>query len=356
MILANLPHVFPLSSYSGFMTLFFVGVAALLALDLGVFHRSTKVIHWRSALVSVIGWTALALAFNLFFWWLCKDWLNADPSVLTGSEFVKKDGTVTPNSAATQIGLQWLASYIIELSLSIDNLFVFVIIFKHFAIPAGLQYRVLFWGIIGAVILRIAFITAGIELIHRFEWLAGILGAFLISTGGKLIWNSSKEDHTDPSHSIGYKILRKIMPLTNQFNGTHFFSRIDHRWVATPMFAALVVVEMTDVIFAVDSVPAVLAITKEPIVAITSNIAAILGLRAMYFLLANVIDRFYLLKPALGIVLAFVGVKMVYGWWFAAPLLPIHWSLIIVFVVISSGMFGSLLFPRPPKTMPVDSH
>ena len=356
MLLANLPHVFPLTNYGGFMGLFFLGIALLLALDLGVLHRTTKVIHWKSALLSVIVWTALALAFNFFFWWMCKGWLNADPSVLTGSEFVKKDGTVTVNGAANEIGLQWLASYIIELSLSIDNLFVFVIIFKHFAIPGGLQYRVLFWGIIGAVVLRILFITAGIELIHRFEWLAGILGAFLLITGGKLVWKSSGEDHTDPSHSIGYKILRKLMPLTNQFNGTHFFSRIDHRWVATPMFAALVVVEMTDVIFAVDSVPAVLAITKEPIVAITSNIAAILGLRAMYFLLANVIDRFYLLKPALGIVLAFVGVKMVYGWWNASPLLPIHWSLIIVFAVITSGMVGSLLFPRPPKNTPVDSH
>jgi len=146
------------------------------------------------------------------------------------------------------------------------------------------------------------------------------------------------------------------MPMTNEFNGSHFFSRINHRWVATPMFAALVVVEMTDVIFAVDSVPAVLAITKEPIVAITSNIAAILGLRAMYFLLANVVDRFYLLKPALGIVLAFVGLKMVWSWWFGAPMMPIHWSLIIVLGVICAGIFGSLLFPHAKPPAPDASH
>ena len=356
MHLANTQHIFPLSNYGGFMGLFFLGIAVLLALDLGVLHRSTKVIHWKSALKSVIVWTALALAFNVFFWWLCKGWLNADPSVLAGSEFVKKDGSFTVNGVANEIGLQWLASYIIELSLSVDNLFVFVIIFRHFAIPGGLQYRVLFWGIIGAVVLRILFITAGIELIHRFEWLVVVLGAFLIATGGKLVWKSGQEDHTDPSHSIGYKILRKLMPMTNELNGSHFFSRINHRWVATPMFAALVVVEMTDVIFAVDSVPAVLAITKEPIVAITSNIAAILGLRAMYFLLANVVDRFYLLKPALGIVLAFVGVKMVWNWWFAAPMMPIHWSLIIVFGVICAGIFGSLLFPHKKPPAPDASH
>ncbi len=356
MLLATVSHIFPLTNYSDFITLFFVGVAALLALDLGVLHRNTKTIHWQSALKSVLAWTLLALVFNVFFWWICKGWLEADPSVLTGSEFVKKDGTVSPSSAATEIGLQWLASYLIELSLSIDNLFVFVIIFRHFAVPAGLQYRVLFWGILGAVIMRIVFITAGIELIHRFEWLAGILGAFLIGTGSKLIWTASQHDHSDPSHSIGYKILRKLIPLTNQFNGTHFFSRINNRWVATPMFAALVVVEVTDVIFAVDSVPAVLAITKEPIVAITSNVAAILGLRAMYFLLANVIDRFYLLKPALGIVLAFVGVKMVWSWWFASPMLAIHWSLIIVLGVITAGMVGSVLFPQRKPTTPTPMH
>ena len=212
MHLANTQHIFPLSNYGGFMGLFFLGIAVLLALDLGVLHRSTKVIHWKSALKSVIVWTALALAFNVFFWWLCKGWLNADPSVLAGSEFVKKDGSYTVNGVANEIGLQWLASYIIELSLSVDNLFVFVIIFRHFAIPGGLQYRVLFWGIIGAVVLRILFITAGIELIHRFEWLVVVLGVFLFVTGGKLVWKSRQEDHTDPSHSIGYKILRKLMP------------------------------------------------------------------------------------------------------------------------------------------------
>ncbi|MCE9620354.1 MAG: TerC/Alx family metal homeostasis membrane protein [Planctomycetes bacterium] len=349
MILANHEHVFPIANYSGFMSLFFLGIAALLTLDLGILHRSTKVIHWKSALKSVIGWTVLALLFNVFFWWLCKGWLAADPSVLAGSEYAAKDGSYSAAGAANQIGLQWLASYIIELSLSVDNLFVFVIIFRHFTVPAGLQYRVLFWGILGAVALRILFITAGIELIHRFEWLASILGAFLMLTGVKLIVKSSQEDHTDPSKSVGYKLLRRMMPLTNEFHGSLFFIRRNRRWVATPLFAALVVIDITDIIFAVDSVPAVLAITKEPIIAITSNIAAILGLRAMYFLLANAVDRFHLLKPALGLVLAFVGLKMVWSWWFATSLLAIHWSLAIVLGIIVLGAVGSLAFPPKIK-------
>ena len=331
-------------------------VLGLLVADLTLFHRNPKPVGWLAAAGGVAFWVVLALLFNAGLFVFIDGWLRAHPQPLLNAGLLTADDMASPSevalaasNAAFDLSVQWLASYVIEMSLSVDNLFVFVVVLRYFAVPAALQHRVLFWGILGAIVMRAVFIGAGVAVMHRFEWVAGVFGAFLLFTGLKMVAPSRGDGHmVDPGRTVGFRLMKLILPLQREFDGTRFFSRANGRVVATPLLGALVVIEFSDVVFAVDSVPAVLAITHEPLLAFTSNIAAVLGLRAMYFLLANAVDRFHLLKPALGLVLSFVGVKMAWQWWYREPLLPLGISLSIVLGTVAFGAILSLLVP--PRT------
>jgi tellurite resistance protein TerC len=295
--------------------LFFAFVLGMLALDLGVFHRKQHRVGIREAVVWSIVWTVLALVFNLWMWRQYGD----------------------------QAGLEFLTAYVIERSLSFDNIFVFIVIFNYFAVPAEYQHRVLFWGILGALISRGIFIALGTALITRFEWLIFVFGAFLVYTGFKILKEKDTEVH--PEQNPVVKLFQRFVPLTPRYHGKHFFVREAGRRVATPLMLVLVVVEATDVVFAVDSIPAVFGVTTDPFIVFTSNIFAILGLRALYFLLAGLMHKFVYLSYGLGLVLVFVGAKMLLNEWFH---IPVEWSLGVVGLLLTGAIVASLLRPGKP--------
>jgi len=296
--------------------LFLALVFGLLALDLGVFHRKVHRVELREAVFWSIFWTILALIFNAWVYW----------------------------SGGAQPGLEFLTGYIIERSLSFDNIFVFIVIFNYFAVPAEYQHRVLFWGILGALVSRGLFIGMGTALLTRFDWLILVFGAFLVYTGVKILLEKETEVH--PEKNPVLRLFQRFVPLTTRYHGKSFFVRESARWVATPLMLVLVVVEATDVVFAVDSIPAVFGVTRDPFIVFTSNIFAILGLRALYFLLAGLMHKFHYLGFGLGLVLIFVGTKMLLHEW--VPI-PTGWSLGIVLAVLTVAIAASLLRPVPPE-------
>ncbi len=291
-------------------------VFGLLALDLGVFHRKEHRVGLRESIFWSILWTILALIFNAWVYW----------------------------QGGSQAGLEFLTGYIIERSLSFDNIFVFIVIFNYFAVPEEHQHRVLFWGILGALISRGLFIGMGTALLARFEWLILVFGAFLVYTGIKIL--AQKETEVHPEKNPVLRLFQRFVPLTTRYHGKHFFVREAGRMVATPLMLVLVVVEATDVVFAVDSIPAVFGVTRDPFIVFTSNICAILGLRALYFLLAGLMHKFRYLGFGLGLVLVFVGAKMLLHDWF-----PIRtdWSLGIVLAILTITVVASLLRPASPE-------
>ncbi len=299
------------------MTWFWVGfnvfVLAMLALDLGVFHRKAHEVKFKEALAWTAVWIALALGFNtaVYRWW------------------------------GPQVGLQFLTGYLIEKSLSVDNVFVFLLIFTYFKVPAKYQHEVLFWGIIGALIFRAIFISVGIALLENFHWLIYVFGAFLVFTGFKLALEKDKEIH--PERNLVLKLFRRMMTVTEQYEGGKFFVRRDNRIWATPLFVVLLVVETTDVIFAVDSIPAILAITKDPFIVYTSNVFAILGLRALYFVLAGVMEKFHHLHYGLAAILGFVGVKMILS---EVYKIPVVISLGFIASALVFSIIASLVWPK----------
>jgi len=285
-------------------------VLGMLALDLGVFHRNAHKVSLREALTWSIVWITLALIFNLVVYYM---W---------GSEKA----------------LEFLAGYLIEKSLSVDNIFVFLMIFHYFAVPAMYQHRVLFWGILGALILRAIFIAMGAALLSAFHWMIYIFGGFLIVTGIKMLLMG---DHKlEPEKNPAVRLLRRVMHVTKEYHGQRFFIRRDRRLWVTPLLLVLVVVETTDVIFAVDSIPAIFAITLDPFIVYTSNVFAILGLRALYFLLAGIMDMFRYLKVGLSFVLCFVGVKMMIVDLYK---IPIGLSLGVVAGILALSILASLM-------------
>jgi tellurite resistance protein TerC len=292
---------------------FLAFVLAMLALDLGVLNRKDHVIRPREALAWSAAWVALALAFGAFVW---ARW---------GSE----------------LALQYLTGYVIEESLSVDNMFVFVVIFGALGIPAIYQHRVLFWGIVSALALRGVMIAGGTVLLHRFHWIIYVFGAFLLITGIKLLVVREHAPH--PEQSAWFRALRRVVPATPRFDGHRFFTVENGKRLATPLFFALALIEVSDVIFAVDSIPAVFAVTQEPFIVFTSNIFAILGLRSLYFVLAGFVERFTYLKPSLALVLVFVGAKMI-----AANVVKLHpaVSLAIVLGILAIGVVASLVRAR----------
>ena len=340
--LAKVPQFFPWSEYWWFYLGFTAFVFFMLELDLGVFHRKSHAVGFKEALGWSIVWISMAIGFGFA--------LNeyAEFRFLNSPRLAQWPG-FTPELAniwADQVSLEFLTGFVIEKSLSVDNLFIFVLVFRYFAIPATYQHRILFYGIIGALVFRAIFIAIGSALM-QYQWVAVVFGIFLVFTGIKLVFAGDQQ--IEPEKNLLVRGLRKLMPVTTKIEGPDFFKKISGRWHATPLLIALVFVEATDIIFAVDSVPAIFAITREPMIVFTSNIFAIMGLRSLYFLLANVIDAFHLLKYGLAIVLVFVGAKMAYLNELFGGKFPISWSLAIIGGVITASIALSLVFPKRNK-------
>ncbi len=293
---------------------FNVFILAMLALDLGVFHRKAHVVSLRESLTWTVVWIGLALLFNAGVW----------------------------HYGGAQRALEFFTGYLIEKSLSVDNVFVFALLFSYFAVPPKFQHKVLFWGILGALIMRAIMIAAGAALITRFSWIIYLFGAFLILTGIKMILKREEEIHPERNPVVNW--FKRFVPVTKEYREDKFFVRENGIRMATPLFVVLLLVEFTDLIFAVDSIPAIFAVTKDPFIVYTSNVFAILGLRSLYFALAGIMDRFHYLKIGLGIVLSFVGIKMLLSHtpWKIDTLV----SLAIVVMVLAASIIWSLLRPR----------
>jgi len=303
----------PWWAWAGFLAF----VAVMLALDLGVFNRRAHVVSLKEALGWCAVWFGLAMAFNLLV------------SLKMGP----------------QPALEFFTGYIVELCLSVDNVFVFIVIFQYFRVEPKHQHRVLFWGILGAVVMRALFIFAGISLINSFHWIIYIFGAFLVYTGIKLAL-PKKEDGFAPEKNPAVKLARKFLPVTNHFEGGNFFTHQHGRLHATPLFIVLVVVETTDVMFALDSIPAVIAITRNEFIVFTSNIFAILGLRSLYFAVSGVMQLFRYLNVGLAVILIFVGIKMLASHYLN---IPIKLSLGIIGTVLAASIVASVLIPQNRK-------
>jgi tellurite resistance protein TerC len=308
-------------------------ISALLAIDLGFFHKQAHRVSMREATGFAVVWVAVALVFNVLLYYWSLSFLTSHPPV----------GISVPD-AAKRTALEFLAGYVVEYSLSVDNLFVFVVVLNYFRIPPELRHRVLFLGILAALIFRGVFVMIGAALL-QFQWIVWGLGLFLVYTGIKVM-TGDDGDQIDPEHNWAMKLLKKILPVTPKFHGESFFVREGGRLLATPMFVALMFLNIVDTVFAVDSVPAIFGLTNEPLVVFTSNMFAILGLRNLYFLLAGAVDVFHLLKYGLGIVLAFVGLKMTLISWLMNGHVPIGPSLGFILVVLVISIAGSLLYPK----------
>ncbi len=296
---------------------FGVAVLAMLALDLGVLHRKAHAVGLREAAIWSAIWIALSLAFNgvVYHW------------------------------RGPEAGLQFLTAYLIEKSLSVDNIFVFVLIFSYFAVPAPYRHRVLFWGVLGALVMRGILIAAGVVLIEKFHWVIYLFGAFLIFTGWRMARHQGHEIHPEANPVV--RLARRFFPIHPDYEGQRFFLRQGGRLLATPLFLVLLIVESTDLVFALDSIPAVLAISTDPFIVYTSNVFAILGLRALYFLLAGVVQRFRYLRVGLSVVLIFVGLKMVVSDLYRIPIgVALGFVAAVVFISIAASL---LIRQEPPQ-------
>lgn len=290
--------------------IFVLFVLGMLALDLGVLQRRAHVLSFREAIGWYAFWVSLSIAFNvgLYFW------------------------------RGPQPALEFLTGYILEVSLSMDNVFVFAVIFSYMAVKAEFQHRVLFWGIVGALVMRATFILVGVTLVGRFHWILYVFGVFLVITGGKLLREQKDEFHPDRSPVL--RLARRVLPITETYEGASFFVRRGGRRFATPMLLVLLLVETTDVLFAVDSIPAIFAVTLDPFIVFTSNVFAILGLRALYFVLSGAIRKFRYLRAGLALVLIFVGIKMLVAGFYKLPTLV---SLGIICGILGAAILASVV-------------
>ncbi len=302
-------------------TLLWVGfnvfVLGMLALDLGVFHRKSHTVTVREALIWTGVWVTLSLFFNLFIYYYFGE----------------------------ELAVEFFTGYLIEKSLSVDNIFVMIMIFSYFQVPQEYQHKVLFWGILGALVMRIIFILSGIELIHRFHWLIYFFGGFLIFTGIRMI--TSGDVKIEPEKNPVVKLARKIFSVTPTFEGDKFFTKRNGKTWATPLFLVVILIEATDLIFAVDSIPAILAISEDPFIVYTSNVFAILGLRSLYFALSGIEKYFHYLKFGLSAILVFVGLKMCIVDFYK---IPVTISLIVIVFLLAIAMIASVLFPKKEET------
>lgn len=316
--------LFPFADYWWFYAGFTVFVVAMLAIDLGVFHRKAHNISVREAARWSAVWISLALIFNFLLYRYAVS--RFSPEV------------------ASEIALQFFAGYIVEYTLSVDNMFVFIVIFSFFSVPSHLQHRVLFYGILGALIFRAIFIAAGSVLLS-YHAIVVLFGVILIATGVRMMFHDSAE--SSPDRNVLVRLTRKLLPVTDTFHDKHFFVRVNGVLHGTPLLLALVAIEMSDIVFAIDSVPAIFALTNEPLIVFTSNVFAILGLRSLYFVLAAVVGKFSLLRFGLAGVLVFIGLKM--AW--LNPF-PITWSLAIIATLIGGSILASILFGKRPAESP----
>ncbi|GLV60981.1 membrane protein [Dictyobacter sp. S3.2.2.5] len=288
-------------------------VLVLLALDLGIFHRKSHAVSTKEALIWSAVWISLALAFN------------------AGLYFV----------SGGEVALQFLTGYLIEKSLSVDNIFIFVLLFGYFRVPAAYQHRVLFWGIIGALVMRGILITVGSVLIEQFHWIIYIFGAFLIFTGIRM--GVQKDEKVNPEHNPLVKVVRRFVPVSDDFVKDHFVVRREGRLMITPLLLVLLVIETSDLLFAVDSIPAIFSVTTDPFIVYTSNVFAILGLRSLYFVFANIIHKFHYLQAGLAVILCFVGLKMAVSGFYHVP----TWlSLLFIALVLGVAIVASIMRAR----------
>ncbi len=292
---------------------FLLFVLLMLALDLGVFHRKSHEVKIREALIWSAVWISLALIFNVGVYFLM----------------------------GKEKAIEFLTGYVIEKSLSVVNLFVFIMVFSYFNVDTKYQHKVLFWGILGALIMRAIFIFAGVALIQQFHWIIYVFGAFLIFTGIKML--VQKEEKMEPEKNPLVRLFKRFFPVTETMHGDRFFVKINAKTVATPLFIVLLIIEFTDLIFAVDSIPAILAISTDTFIIFTSNVFAILGLRALYFALAGIAKLFYYLKYGLSAILVFVGVKMVIAGFFK---IPVMYSLLVIVSILILSILASVIFPK----------
>jgi tellurite resistance protein TerC len=300
----------------GFWIAFNAAILVLLFIDLAVWGRGGRALTFRQAVMSSAFWIALALGFAVFI----HQWLGATKS------------------------LEFITGYLVEEALSVDNLFVFILLFNYFKVPPEQERTVLFWGIIGALVMRGVFIIAGVALVHRFHWIIYLFGAFLVYTGFKLFGGG--DEQVDPSRNIVLRWSRKLIPVTDHFEGNRFFTRSAGRLMATPLFIVLLVVETTDVLFATDSIPAILAISRDSFIVYTSNVFAVLGLRSLFFALSGLMKLFHYLNYGLAVVLIFIGTKMLVSYKYHIP----TWvALLVIASVLAVSILTSVLFPKPEE-------
>lgn len=334
-------YLFPFTTY-WWLYLTFIGlVAVMLILDLGVFHRKAHIITSKEAGIWTMVWITLALIFNIGLWRYASWRFPQDLTLMALPNF-------DPQVAANQVGIEFLTGYVIEKALAVENIFAFVLVFQLLRIPPLYQHRVLFFGIFGALLFRAIFIAMGAQLM-RIEWVVYVFGAFLVLTGIKILVTAT--DEPDMTDSKIVKFLRNHLPISKEQHGDRFMVKEAGRWVITPLMLALILIEISDVIFAVDSVPAIFAITKEPLIVFTSNIFAILGLRSMYFIITDILSRFHLIKYGLGCVLIFVGLKMAWLNDAFGGKFPVTWSLGIILGFLSLSMVASLIVPAKRPLM-----
>lgn len=329
-------ELFPVADYWWFYLGFTALIIVLLAIDLGVFHRQSHTISIREAARWSVMWISLALVFNVAFYFYAHYALSHDAGLMAQPGF-------DPSAAARQAALEFLAGYVVEYTLSVDNMFVFVVIFTFFRVPSHLQHRVLFYGILGALIFRGTFIALG-SILLSYHWIVVLFGVMLIITGIKMLGHNAAE--TDPSKNPLVRLTHRLLPVTEDYHGKHFFVRLNRQLHATPLFLTLVAIEVSDIVFAIDSVPAIFALTREPLIVYTSNVFAILGLRSLYFVLAAMVTQFSLLKYGLAGVLVFIGLKMIWlNQWFDGHF-PIAWSLAIIITLVGGSIAASLIVDR----------
>ncbi len=305
---------------------FLAVVVVLLVADLLLVHKTAHVITTKEAAIESAVWISIGVAFTLVVW----------------------------GAWGGQAAGEYISGYLIEKSLSVDNVFVWAIIMSYFAVPREYQFRVLFWGVFGALVLRFVFIFAGVALLESFEWMLFVFGGFLIVTAIRLLRHDDEEIH--PEHNPVLKLVRRVVPSTSEYHGQSMFANVDGKKLATPLFAVLVVIETSDVIFAVDSIPAILAVSRDTFIVFSSNAFAILGLRALYFLLADLRDKFDYLQPGLAVILAFVGAKMILAEWYHIPTFV---SLGVIAVVLTAAIVLSIKLDRPDQHGPdevLDDH
>ena len=328
--------LFPFGEYWWFYVGFTAFVGVLLALDLGVFHRKAHEVSFKEAALWSVVWVTLALLFCLGFYHYMLHRFAVEPRFANLPNF-------DPTKAARTGALEFLAGYVVEYSLSVDNIFVFVLVLRYFAVPAAHQHRVLFYGILGALVFRGVFIALG-SVLMQFHWVVWLFGTFLIVTGVKMAMSSDAA--IEPERNPILKLLRRLLPVAKDFRGPRFVIREGGRLMATPLLVALCCLEATDIVFALDSVPAIFALTREPFIVFSSNVFAILGLRSLFFLLGDAVERFHLLRYGLAVVLVFVGLKMVWlDTWYGGKF-PIGLSLGIIAGVLIASIVASMVVSR----------